>query len=1016
MMRVSVVHRVASKVGRAPVARAPGWDSPSARRHPARTLSLLLLLAAASVLFSLGSAGRAQAATILTDDFEAAFAGWTLGGTPDWHTGDPRNGTHSIRLRGTESIERTVSTVCYQNITVSFSLGAQSLESAETVRALWYDGGTWNVLKAIANGDPEEDGLLHYFAYSLPAGAANNANFAVRFELNGSNIQDFGYVDDVLVQGDIIQYTLSLDGTNGSVTVNGIPQSLPWSGSFNCGSVVNLAAVPDSCYGFTGWSGDLGGVVNPTTITMDGNKSVTANFTILQYTLSLDGTNGSVTVNGTPQALPWSGSFNCGSVVNLTAVPGACQQFDAWSGDLTGTTPSTSITMNANKAVTASFSQAQYTLNLTGSGNGQVSVNGTLRSLPWIEIFACGSVVNLTAVPASGWEFVNWTGDASWSGSTIAVTLSANKDIVANFAAKPTLTIAENGSGSVRVDGVLHALPWSGTFLSGTSVALEAVPDAGWTFDGWSGDATWSGSQLTVTMDASKNITATFSQDGQVLNLSKIGNGSAKVNGTLQALPWSGSFLNGTLVALEAVPDAGWVFDGWSGDATWSGSQLTVTMDASKNITATFSQVGYVLDLSKVGSGSVKVDGTLRSLPWSDTFALGAEVTLEAVPDTGWYFAGWAGDASGIANPIAVTMDTDRSITATFTQTLYALNVSAVGNGSIEVNGSSVVLPYSGSVPYGGTVTLEAVPEYGWRFTGWSGSVVGTDNPVVVMVNDELDITATFVLPDTYFLTITKAGSGAVSVNGTLVSLPWIGEFARNAEVVIEAAIEGDQEFYGWSGDASGTDMSVPLTMDADKAVSAEFMCISIFPDVPCDHWAAEAIEAVHNADIANGYSDGLYLPDLAVTRAAMAVFIARGLAGGTEGVPTGPEEPTFPDVPPDHWAYSSVEYTAANNVVEGYPSGTYQPAWQVNRAQMAVFIARSIVTPTGEAGLEPYEAPEVPTFNDVPTNYWSYKHVEYLVENGTVVGYPDGLYRPSKTVTRDQMAVYLGRCFDLLD
>ncbi|MCJ7752444.1 MAG: S-layer homology domain-containing protein, partial [Armatimonadetes bacterium] len=434
----------------------------------------------------------------------------------------------------------------------------------------------------------------------------------------------------------------------------------------------------------------------------------------------------------------------------------------------------------------------------------------------------------------------------------------------------------------------------------------------------------------------------------------------------------------------------------------------------------TFSQDGHALNLSKVGSGSVNVDGTLRSLPWSDTFALGAEVTLEAVPDTGWYFAGWAGDASGITNPIAVTMDADRSITANFTQTLCALNISAVGNGSIEVSGSSVVLPYSGSVPYGGAVTVEAVPEYGWRFTGWSGSVVGTDNPVVVMVDDDLDITATFVLPDTYFLTITKAGSGSVSVNGALVSLPWTGEFARNAEVVIEAVIEGEQQFYGWSGDASGTDMSVTLTMDADKAVSAEFMCIPTFPDVPCDHWAVEAIAAVHDADIANGYSDGLYLPDLAVTRAAMAVFIARGLAGGTEGVPAGPEEPTFPDVPLDHWAYSSVEYCADNNVVEGYGSGTYQPTWQVNRAQMAVFIARSIVTPTGEAGLEPYEAPEIPSFNDVPAGYWCYKHVEYLAEHAIVEGYPDyfgpGLnaYLPTSVVDRAQMAVYIKRAFDL--
>ncbi len=201
------------------------------------------------------------------------------------------------------------------------------------------------------------------------------------------------------------------------------------------------------------------------------------------------------------------------------------------------------------------------------------------------------------------------------------------------------------------------------------------------------------------------------------------------------------------------------------------------------------------------------------------------------------------------------------------------------------------------------------------------------------------------------------------------------------------------------------------------------------FPDVPAygyglggtdPHWAYDAVRACVAAGIVFGYDDGLYRPELKVTRSAMAVYIARALAGGQENVPAGPEEPTFPDVPSSHWAYSSVEYAAANNVVEGYPGGSYQPTWQVTRAQMAVFIARSIVTPTGEVGLEPYEAPETPTFLDVPAGYWTYKHVEYLVEQAIVAGYPDyfgpdlNAYLPLTVVTRDQMAVYIKRAFEL--
>jgi len=192
------------------------------------------------------------------------------------------------------------------------------------------------------------------------------------------------------------------------------------------------------------------------------------------------------------------------------------------------------------------------------------------------------------------------------------------------------------------------------------------------------------------------------------------------------------------------------------------------------------------------------------------------------------------------------------------------------------------------------------------------------------------------------------------------------------------------------------------------------------FTDVGPGHWAYSEIMACVGAGVVQGYPGNIYLPDNTVTRAQMAVYIARSLAGGEGQVPEPQGDPTFTDVADDFWAYPDIEYCADNNVVEGYPGGAYQPTWQVNRAQMAVFIARSIVTPTGEAGLEPYEAPEIPTFTDVPTDYWCYKHVEYLAEHAIVEGYPDyfgtGLnaYLPLNVVDRGQMAVYIKRAFEL--
>jgi hypothetical protein len=148
-----------------------------------------------------------------------------------------------------------------------------------------------------------------------------------------------------------------------------------------------------------------------------------------------------------------------------------------------------------------------------------------------------------------------------------------------------------------------------------------------------------------------------------------------------------------------------------------------------------------------------------------------------------------------------------------------------------------------------------------------------------------------------------------------------------------------------------------------------------------------------------------------------MAVYISRALAGGDAAVPTGPSTATFSDVPTDYWAFKYVEYAAAQNVVQGYSDGTYKPTDQVDRGQMAVFIARSIYTPTAaRLNLTGYTPPATATFPDVPTTFWAYEYVEYIAQPaiGVTKGYPDGDYHPEYVCTRDQMAVYIQRAFQL--
>lgn len=158
------------------------------------------------------------------------------------------------------------------------------------------------------------------------------------------------YVPITVTNGTVIlrEFTLgvTLDGS-GSVTKN------PNQATYAYGTVVQLTAVADSGWTFSSWTGNLSGSTNPASITMNGNRSVTAHFTQNQYTLTVtvDG-SGSVTKN------PNQATYTYGQGVTLTAVPGSGWVFSSWTGDLTGSQNPKTITMNGNKAVVAHFLDA----------------------------------------------------------------------------------------------------------------------------------------------------------------------------------------------------------------------------------------------------------------------------------------------------------------------------------------------------------------------------------------------------------------------------------------------------------------------------------------------------------------------------------------------------------------------------------------------------------------------------------------------------------------------------------
>lgn len=136
-------------------------------------------------------------------------------------------------------------------------------------------------------------------------------------------------------------------------------------------------------------------------------------------------------------------------------------------------------------------------------------------------------------------------------------------------------------------------------------------------------------------------------------------------SGSVTITPNKSSHKFGENVRLKAIPSSDKPFYFWSGGCP-SGHEndnpLTVRMDSDRTITANFIQQ-YTLTI-EAGSG-----GTTDPSPGTYTHDSGTSETIKAIPNTGYQFSNWSGDASGTANPITVTMDSDKSIKANFTAT-----------------------------------------------------------------------------------------------------------------------------------------------------------------------------------------------------------------------------------------------------------------------------------------------------------------------------------------------------------
>ena len=241
----------------------------------------------------------------------------------------------------------------------------------------------------------------------------------------------------VSCEKDTVVYTLTTSASpadGGTVT--------PSTKEFNDGDVANLVATPSAEYLFKDWTGATG--TNETTLIIDADKTVVANFIKKQYALTTV-VVGQGTVSEKVIKAGAATDYNSGTIVELTATPASGWAFKEWTGDMTGTDSPKNITVTSAKTVTATFVEMRGLVIITDLGT---CTGCTITKTPDALTYVNGTVVTLTASIPTDWAFDNWSGGVTGTSSTIDITMSSDATVIGKF--KSTATIALDLNGNLK--------------------------------------------------------------------------------------------------------------------------------------------------------------------------------------------------------------------------------------------------------------------------------------------------------------------------------------------------------------------------------------------------------------------------------------------------------------------------------------------------------------------------------------------------------------------------------------
>ena len=494
----------------------------------------------------------------------------------------------------------------------------------------------------------------------------------------------FYYTDDVRALVFATSYTIDV-----SITGSGSVTKSPDQPAYLPNTVVQLTATPEPGWHFVGWSGDTSTTTNPLTLTVTRDRAITATFAV-NTTYTLDVT---VVGSGTVAKAPNQASYDPGSTVQLTATPGPNYHFASWSGDASGTVNPLTVVMDGNKSITATFEVNPPPLIVVSQIYGGGGNSGAPYHNDYIELFNRGGA----AVNVAGWsvQYASSTG-STWFTTAISGAIPAGGYYLVQEAA------GAGGGAMLPTPDAIGGVPMNATT---GKVALVSTTTA---------------------------LTGTCPSAGGIVDL--VGYGTANCSETSP----TGALSNTTADLRNAFG---------CGDSGNNMADFTIGAPVPRNSASSLhpcqiTPETLVVAVDPPGAGSVAKDPDLAVYPH------GSSVQLTATAVTGYHFVNWAGDATGITNPLTLTMDSDKSVVAHFAANTLA---GVIVISQIYGGGANAGAPFHNDY-----VELFNRGNASTDVTGWSvqyASVTGTTWFVTTLLGS--------IPRGGYYLVQEAAGSGS---------------------------------------------------------------------------------------------------------------------------------------------------------------------------------------------------------------------------------------------------------------